>query len=79
MDTANYGAWKDICSAPRDGTKFIAWDGERAYKTSLGSHYVLFPHQDGGPTFSHKWQGEDHSSIFFWNPTHWIEIPEVEK
>lgn len=69
------GMWKDIQSAPADGTTFIGFDGSKAYVTRLGKHYVLFPYQEGGPTFKDAWHGEDHDAIFSWYPTLWTEIP----
>ena len=67
--------WQPIETAPKDGTHFIGWDGKRPFRCSAGKHYVLYPHQDGGPTYRDVWNGHYYDSIMPENPTHWQPLP----
>lgn len=67
--------WKDMDSAPRNGTKFIARnDKGLAFRTFCLKHYVKWPHEEGGPTFREVWSAEDLNSTWPWSPTQWTEI-----
>ena len=71
--------WQPIETAPKDGTYFIGWNGNLAFKTSRGKYYDKWPHQEGGPTFREEWNAYDSSSMWPWKPTHWMPLPEPPK
>lgn len=67
--------WQPIETAPKDGTHFIGWDGKRPFRCSAGRRYVLYPHQEGGPTYQDIWDGHYYDSLMQENPTHWQPLP----
>jgi hypothetical protein len=67
--------WLPIETAPKDGTDFIGWDGKWAFRCSAGKKYVLYPHQDGGPTYQDVWDGHYYDSLTIEHPTHWRPLP----
>lgn len=73
------GGWRDISTAPTDGTAFVGSNGKYAYRTMLMKHYVKWPHEEGGPTFRDAWNAEDGSSIWPWSPTLWMPLPPPSK
>lgn len=71
--------WQPIETAPKDGSKFAATNGRLCYTTLMMKYYLKWPHEEGGPTYEEKLTGEDSSSLFPWNPTHWMPLPEMTK
>ena len=69
--------WRDIATAPKDGTDFIGCNGRLSFRTKMQKYYKKWPHEEGGPTFWEGWSAEDCSSHFPWKPTHWLPHPSA--
>jgi len=67
---------QSIESAPKDGTLFIGLKGAYAAPTRCGKYFDKWPHQEGGPTFHEAWDQVQPDSIFPWQPTHWMPLPQ---
>ncbi len=61
------GEWQDIASAPRDGTTFIAFQGEDIYRCAW-----MIEEPDEGPG-QEGWF--DIVNMSFEGPTHWMPLP----
>lgn len=64
--------WQPIETAPRDGTTFIATDGNEVEPV----YYVRYSHWSVGEydlRYSSRQEGEE--SLWF-NPTHWMPLPK---
>lgn len=68
-------AWQAMDTAPTDGTKFAATNGRLTFTTYALKYYEKFPHEEGGPIYKTRWTAEDGSSVWPWNPTHWMPLP----
>jgi hypothetical protein len=58
--------WRDIRSAPKDGTPFLAWEGEER------GPFKCWMHQ-GFSTDEYYWMDHQDSEP---DPTHWMPLPE---
>lgn len=58
---------------------FIGFDANtrKAGNSERGRVYVLWPHQEGGPTFLDIVNKHECDQVFPWNPTHWMELPAL--
>jgi hypothetical protein len=63
--------WRDISTAPKDGTKFIARRDDVVRTTWATDHYDKWPHQEGGPTYRKAWSYIALDALMQWRPTHW--------
>lgn len=59
--------WKNIATAPKDGTSFIAW--EKGYAVSISSWDKF--HDGGAGGFRNSHHGH--------RPTHWMPLPQPPK
>src|SRR5262249_8989346 len=60
-----------IETAPKDGSRFLAWDGERCE----WAEWADYDRQDGGgPNAAPGWTSESNPGFEF-NPTHWAPSP----
>ena len=66
LSAAKAGGWQDISTAPKDGTRFIAW---RKYSTRL---LIARYWKDFG------WF-EDEDGLHLYNLTHWQPLPNPPK
>ena len=73
--TEAVAGWRPIETAPKDGTRFIGWDGEEVFLCHSQKFYEKWPHQEGGPTFRHGWVGVYEYSIDQKRPIGWIPLP----
>jgi len=69
--------WQTIDTAPKDGSKFIGFDGVRPFLCYSTKHYVKWPHEEGGPTFRDGWSGDYYDCISPEDPTHWMPLPSM--
>ncbi|WDI91963.1 DUF551 domain-containing protein [Xanthomonas campestris] len=71
--------WREIESAPKDGTKVLLGGGTYSYGMYVGENYsdvtIAYWYVD-------HWRGEDRPMHDEWNthnPTHWMPLPEPPK
>ena len=74
--------WRDIATAPRDGTDFIATDGTDVFRTYSSRHHHFVPNGTGGhvPDPDREywlWSKYETGSVVSWKPTHWMPIPAL--
>lgn len=68
MRAPDANGWLDICSAPKDGAEFIAFQGGDIYRCAW-----LTEEPDEGPPHTGWW---DFVNSSFEEPTHWIPLPK---
>ncbi len=65
--------WRNINSAPKDGSNILLWDGHEVEKAAWRR-----PHSGGrkGWCLPDSDQDEQGGCAEVWNPTHWMPIPK---
>jgi hypothetical protein len=63
--------WKTIKSAPKDGTRILAWSPDYKDKRSLTRITWWRRPEDGA-----GYVGWGEFNMQYWPPTHWMPLPE---
>lgn len=68
-------SWQSMETAPKDGTKFIGFDGARPFLCYWQQYYVKYPHEEGGPTYRGQWTGDYYDCITPETAIGWMPMP----
>lgn len=75
--------WLPIESAPRDGTRILAWSAEHGMRETYMQHYqqgswgrAVFEAGAGPSECGWSWLEPQSGWSSSWRPTHWMPLPE---
>ena len=76
--------WQPIETAPRDGTRILAWNSEYGQRETYMSMYSKgsvgyerWVRGNGPAEIGWDWQEPMNGWAFTWKPTHWMPLPEA--
>lgn len=74
--------WRDIASAPKDGTRILAWSEEYGQRETFMAKYKpgsygfeLWGKGQGPLDVGWRWDEPKNNWSLTWSPTHWMPLP----